>query len=93
MSQFIDDLLKEIKNNEKKDAAFQTCYSLLDFTTINYYIDSFHIIGDKNLSWLRPLMKFSCPLKLCYAVPCRDKKIKRYPKLIILKSIKINIKC
>lgn len=67
--------LDNSEETNENSLAFDTCCNLNDFKEINYDVDSLHIIGNKSLSWLKPMIHFVCPLNSVHAWPCRDKKV------------------
>lgn len=71
-----EELLRSLTGDPQNVQAFETCFKLIDFSDVNYDVDSLHIIGKKNLSWLKPILNFTCPLKSINASPCMDKKVK-----------------
>lgn len=70
--------IKFIKNEEKieaNQAPFKTCYDRSDFTEAYSDIDSIHVVSDKSLCFLKPIINFSCPLNEIHVRPCTDKKV------------------
>lgn len=69
---------EELKQDNKCNSAFVKCNKLEDFPKSKYFIDSLSIIGNKTLSWLKPVTNFTCPLNFSHAKHCNDKKVTRH---------------